>query len=243
MDRAALDVEFCDVTAPIDGRVGRVQVTEGNLIAAGATGSPTLTTIVSQDPIYVYFRPDERSLLEYLRRRSENLDLSAKTIQEAKIPVDLSLADTGDDYPYHGVIDFADNQVDPSTGTITVRGAFDNSQKQLTPGLFARVRIGSPNTHPALLIPERAIQSDQNRKYVWVVRDDGTVDRRDITLSNQPGALREATKGLKADDRVIIRGMQRARDGAKVVAEAARFDDRGNVIVGEGPSTASSKRD
>ncbi|MFO0956536.1 MAG: efflux RND transporter periplasmic adaptor subunit [Isosphaeraceae bacterium] len=245
LDRARLDLEFCDVTAPISGRVGRAMVTEGNLITASVANSPTLTTIVTQDPIFVYFRPDERSLLRFVRRRAQDRSLSAATIRDAQIPVDLSLADEGDAYPYHGTIDFSDNQVDPSTGTINVRGRFDNKGKQLTPGLFARVRIGSPEPHDALLIPERAIQSDQNKKYVWVVDKDGTVGRKDITLGDQPGALREVTEGLEAGDRIIVRGMQRARDGLKVDAKPAAFDDMGNVITGETktPSPDAPKRD
>lgn len=235
LERARLDLEFCDVAAPISGQVGRAQITEGNLITAGPTGSPTLTTIVSQDPIFAYFRPDERSLLRFIRRRAKDEALSGEAIRDAKIPVDLSLSDEGDEYPYHGVLDFADNQVDPSTGTINVRGRFDNQNKQLAPGLFARVRISSPDTHDALLVPDRAIQSDQNKKYVWVVGPNGEAARRDVSIANQTGGLREVADGLKADDRVIVRGMQRARDGLKVDAQPAAFDDKGNVIATAAP--------
>lgn len=243
--RARLDLDFCDVTAPISGRVGRVQITEGNLVNAGPTGSPVLTTIVSQDPIFVYFKPDERSLLRFIRRRTQDQALSSAAIRDAKIPIELALSDEGDAYPYRGVIDFADNTVDPTTGTINVRGLFDNASKQLTPGLFARVRIGSPTPHDALLIPERAIQSDQNKKYVWFVDPSGDVARRDVTLGASQGSLREITQGLEASDRIIIRGMQRARDGLKVNAQTAGFDDMGNVIADEAgtPSTHATGRD
>ncbi len=236
LERARLDLEFCDVTAPISGRIGRAMVTEGNLISTGPTGSPVLTTIVSQDPIFVYFKPDERSMLKFVKERAPNAGIDPQNIRDARITVELGLADEGDLYPYQGVIDFADNQVDPSTGTITVRARFDNPKRQLTPGLFCRVRIPDQKPHAGLLVPEQAIVSEQTNKYVWLVGADDVVKRQDVTLGNRLGRLREIKEGLKANDRVIIRGLQRARPDIKVVPELLAFDDEGRVVRPASPA-------
>ena len=128
------------------------------------------------------------------------------------------------------MIDFADNQVDPSTGTITVRARFDNPKRQLTPGLFCRVRIPDQKPHAGLLVPEQAIVSEQTNKYVWLVGADDVVKRQDVTLGNRLGRLREIKEGLKANDRVIIRGLQRARPDIKVVPELLAFDDEADAV-------------
>ena len=166
VERAALDVEFAKVTAPISGRVSRANVTKGNLVNAGGADTTPLTTIVSLDPIYVYFDVDERALLQYQEAARKQASSSERpvTVKEAKIPVYLGLS-TESGFPHEGVINFADNRVDPQTGTIRVRGVFANANGLFTPGLFARVRVSVGDKYQAVLVPDRAIGTDQGQKY------------------------------------------------------------------------------
>lgn len=237
IDQAKLDLEFCTVVAPITGRISREQITPGNLVTAGATGSPTLTTLVSQDPIYVYFNPSERDVLRFLKERVPGEGIEPSKLRAANIPVELGLADEENTYPYKGVIDFADNQIDPSTGTLSVRARFDNPKRLLTPGLFARVRSPQGKPHDSLLVPDAAIGADQEIRYLWVVDDQGNVSRRDqkskpdpLVLGDRQGPLREVKGGLKAGEWVIVNGVQRARDGGRVDPVRATIDDAGNVV-------------
>lgn len=244
LEKAKLDMEFSRITAPVAGRVSRAEVREGNLISGQPGGSPVLTTIVPQTPIYVYFDVDERRMLAYLKDIS-NRGKSLDKVAEAGIKVRLGLSD-GRDFPFEGVVDFADNQVNATTGTLKVRAVFDNSKRLLTPGLFARLRIESQESRPAISIPDIAVLTDQSSKYVWVVEAGGLVARRDIRLGKSIQGLREVVEGLSADDTVIVLGIQRVREGAKVVARAVSFDEFGRVISekGEGDSkSAGAKSD
>lgn len=240
LEKARLDLEFSRITAPVAGRVSRAEVTEGNLISGQITGSPTLTTIVPQSPIYVYFDVDERRFLEYLRDMAVR-EASLDKIAEAEIKVRLSLSDTTE-FPFEGVVDFADNRVNASTGTLRVRAVFDNSKRLMTPGLFSRLRIESKQAHSAVLIPDIAILTDQGLKYVWVVDANGVVARRDVRLGKSVQGVREVLEGLSPDDTVIVLGIQRVREGATVVPKTVAFDDFGRVVT-EKPAADSNSPD
>lgn len=210
MEKAALDLEFTKVTAPISGRVSRTFITEGNLVTADTT---LLTTIVSMDPMYTYFDIDERSMLRYQQLVREQKRPSARAGQ---LPVIMELANEKG-FPHEGMIDFLDNRVDPTTGTLRVRGVFPNAQRILTPGVFVRVRIQGSGKYPALLVTDRAIGTDQGQKYLLVVNDQNIVEYRAVQLGRtQDDGLRVIHTGLQPREWVIINGMQRARPGVIV---------------------------
>ena len=209
---ARLNYEFTQVRSPIDGRIGRELITSGNIINGDQT---LLTTIVSIDPIYVYLDTDERAVLKYRRlaavgqRANEN---------EGRIIVQLGLIDENG-YPHQGYIDYVDPRMDASTGTLKVRGLIKNPDQLLSPGLFARVRIHGGSPHPALLIPGRAIGTDQDQQFVWVVKPDGLVDYRKIKPGIQFGSFRTVLEGLSVDDQIVVDGLPKVRPGVKVQAE------------------------
>ncbi len=211
LESAALDLAYTRVYAPISGRISKALVKEGNLIGP----ETLLTTIVSVDPIYVEFPVDERALLRYARRKADGKEDNPENLKAQRVPVELTLADDLR-YPYPGILDFADNQVNPNTGTILARAVFPDPQRTLVPGLFARVRIPISDPYKALLITERAIGTDQGLKYVLIVNDQGIVKRRDVKLGTLHNGLRVVEEGLTADDWVIVNGMQRARVDSKV---------------------------
>ncbi len=199
VDAARLDLQFTEVRSPIDGRAGRALVTVGNLAQADAT---LLTTIVSLDPMYVYFEADEQTYLDYAAasRRGEH--------RTTESPVRVGLAnETG--FPHAGTVDFVDNQVDPHTGTIRARAVVPNRDRSLTPGLFARVQLGGGNRQSALLIDEKAVLTDQDRKYVYVLGPKDVAVRKDIVLGRQAGDLRVVDRGLEPNDVVIVHGVQK----------------------------------
>ena len=203
--------------APIDGRISRRYVTAGNLVHGG-TGMPTLlTTIVSIDPIYCYIDADERSVLRYQQLSREGKRVSAR---DFKIPCEMALAnETG--FPHKGMIDFVDNRLDPHTGTLRARGVFTNSNRALTPGLFARLRIPGSGKYQALLLPDRAFSSDQTLKFVYVVNAQGKVEFRPVTVGPVVDGLRVVRDGLKAGERVIVEGHMRVRPGITVTPQLA----------------------
>ena len=209
---AKLNVEWCRVEAPIDGRVSRKNVTEGNLIS-GADGQGTLlTTIASVDPIYCYVDVDEASALKYAELAREGRRISAR---QARIPIRLQLAnETG--FPHVGEVDFVDNRVDPDTGTIRGRGVFSNADGWLLPGLFARVRIPGSGRYDAVLVPDAAISNDQNAKLLMVVNAKNVVEARPVRLGALFGDLRAIVSGVGSEDRVIINGLMSARPGTTV---------------------------
>ena len=210
---AELNLEYTTVTAPVSGRISRNLVSEGNFIQAGERlGGTLLTTIVSVDPIYAYFDVDERTVL---RVKQLILEGAAGMPDEVEIPVWLGLADE-DGYPHQGVVNFVDNQVNPRTGTLTVRGVFPNQDESLLPGYFARVRVPIGIPHSALLITERAIDMDQGQKVVYVVDADGQVLMRPVQLGALHDDLREITDGLQPGDQVIVNGLQQVGSGVTV---------------------------
>ncbi|GAB3354296.1 efflux RND transporter periplasmic adaptor subunit [Lysobacter tyrosinilyticus] len=196
---AQLDLQFTQVRSPIEGRAGRALVTEGNLAQADST---LLTTVVSQDPMYVYFESDEQSFLRYaeLARKGERSD--------TRNPVRVGLAsETG--YPHEGTVDFVDNQVDPKTGTIRARAVLKNPDRQFTPGLFARVQLQGSGRFNALLIDDKAVLTDQDRKYVYVLGPKNAAVRKDVVLGRNIDGLRVVQSGLTQADKVIVHGVQK----------------------------------
>ena len=215
---AQLNIEFTHVVAPIGGRVSRHLVSVGNLVQGSDNASGTLlTSIVSLDPIYIYFDMDEATYLKNNRLYFEGKRPSSR---ENPNPVQVSL--TGEAKPSHdGKVDFLDNRLDISTGTLRGRAVIPNKNFSILPGQFGRVRLIGSSPYEALLLPDTAIASDQSRKIVFVVKDDDTVEARPVTLGPLDEGLRVIREGLKPEDRVIIEGLQRARPGAKVAPHAA----------------------
>ena len=212
---AELDLAWTKVRAPVDGRTGRAEVTEGNLVTGGPTGATLLTTIVSLDPIYVYFEGDESAYLRYA-----HLDQTGERVssRRAANPVQIGLSDE-DGFPHRGRMDFVDNQLDRETGTIRARAIVDNRDRVFTPGMFARVRLLGSGVRPVTLIPEVAIATDQDRKFVYVLNPDSTVVYRSVTLGRQvDGQRRIIREGLKPGELVVVNGLARIRPGAKVKA-------------------------
>jgi RND family efflux transporter MFP subunit len=213
VEAARLDVEFTQVTAPISGRVGRKLVTEGNLItgAPGAQGT-LLTTIVSLDPIYVYFEADEGSFLKYTRlaRTGER-----RSSRDYRNPVHVGLADE-QGFPREGFMDFVDNQVDRGTGTVVGRAVLRNEDLSLTPGLFARLRLPGSGQYRATLVPDEAIASDQSQKYVFVIGDDGKALYHPVETGPLVDGLRVVRKGIEPSDWIVVAGLQRTRPGIVV---------------------------
>jgi RND family efflux transporter MFP subunit len=213
VERARLDVDFTRVTAPISGRISRYYVTVGNLVQAGdLTGGTLLTTIVSVDPMYAYFDVDERTALRVSRLIREG---KARWPDDVEIPVSLGLANE-QGFPHRGAINFIDNQVNPKTGTIRVRGVFPNKDDALRPGYFARVRVPIGVPYKALLVTERALDTDQGQKVVYVVDRDDKVVSRPVRLGALHDGLRVITEGLKPGERVIVTGLQQVRPGLTV---------------------------
>jgi multidrug efflux system membrane fusion protein len=220
LKRANLDVEFTKVTAPIAGRVSRHLVTVGNLVQGSESGATLLTSIVSLDPIQVYFDMDESI---YLRNSRLWFEGKRPSSRDTPNPIEITLS--GETKPSHvGTVDFLDNRLDISTGTLRGRGLVLNHDLSILPGQFARVRVIASSPYQALLLPDTAVATDQSRKIVFVVKDDNTVEARQITLGALDDGLRVIKEGLKPDDRVIVDGLQRARIGAKVSPHLAVAD-------------------
>jgi membrane fusion protein, multidrug efflux system len=215
---AQLNIEFTHVLAPIGGRVSRHLVSVGNLVQGSDSGATLLTSIVSLDPIYVYFDMDEAT---YVRNNRLYFEGKRPSSRDTPNPVQVTL--TGETKPSHdGKMDFVDNRLDVSTGTLRGRAVIPNQDYSILPGQFGRVRLIGSSPYEALLIPDSAIATDQSRKIVFVVKDDDTVEARAVTLGPLDDGLRVIREGLKPEDRVIVDGLQRARVGAKVSPHAAK---------------------
>lgn len=218
---AELDLGFTQVRAPVSGRTGRAEVTTGNLVSAGPGGSTLLTTIVSLDPIYVYFEGDEAAYLRYSQLARAGERPSSRTTAN---PVQIGLADEAG-FPHTGHMDFVDNRLDPSTGTIWARAVVDNRERRFTPGMFARVRLLGASRRRVTLVPEAAIGTDQDRKFVFVFEPDSTVAYRRVSLGRQTdGEKRVVREGLQGGERIVVNGLARIRPGAKVRATLALAD-------------------
>ena len=214
---AELDLDqYSQLRSPIDGRIGDRRVAVGNLVTGGAGANTTLlATVVSVDPIRFEFTFDEQSYLRYVRYASASKEVAALN---GNVPVSLELIDEND-FKHTGKIDFVDNAINTSTGTIRGRAVFDNADGIFTPGMFGRLRVPGSPPYTALLVPDAAIGSEQVRKYVLVVDDSGMVHQKYVTLGQLDGGLRVIKDGLDASDRVIVNGLMRARPGIKVNAQ------------------------
>src|SRR5215210_6265028 len=216
LQTARLNLEWTRVRSPIAGRVSNAMVTPGNLVQAGPPTATLLTTVVSLNPMYVYFDSDEQTYLRYAGRAKS----AGSNWRTARLPVHLGLAnETG--YPHEGRLDFVDNQVDPNTGTIRTRAVFSNKSRALTPGLFARVKLVGTQKKKALLVRDAAIGTDQDRKFVLVVGPGDTLAYRPIVPGRLTDGLRIVTSGLEAGDRVVVNGLMRVRPGMKVAPTLA----------------------
>lgn len=211
---AELSLGYTQLRSPVSGRVGKLEVTVGNLVAAGP-GAQVLTTLVSVSPIYASFDADEQVVAKALQ------DVSVKGVRHLdRIPVQMgTAANTDTETPFEGRLQLVDNQVDPRSGTVRVRAVFDNQDGQLIPGQFARIRMGQATRSTALLINERAVGTDQNKKFVLVVGTDNKAMYREVTLGASVDGLRVVKDGLKANERIVVNGLQRIRPGSLVAPQ------------------------
>jgi multidrug efflux system membrane fusion protein len=235
LQTARLNLDYTEVRAPVDGRVGRIEVTKGNLVAAG-TASPVLTSLVSVNPIYASFDADEEAVLQALNSIA---DASGKRGDLAQIPVEMT---TSGGLSARGHIQLIDNQVNGQSGTIRVRATFANDTGRLIPGQFARVRMGQPKQQTLVMIDERAIGTDQDKKFVMTVGEDNRALYRPITLGGTVDGLRIITSGLKSGDRVVVNGLQRVRPGALLKLEVADMGARGAQIASGNDSSRVAQR-
>ena len=215
LDSARLDLEFTQVRAPIDGRVSRALLTEGNYVSGAADSASLLTTIVSVGPIYVYADIDEDTLLKF------NELVAAKKLEvtdDGKVPVELQLADESN-FPHTGYIESFDNRLDPNTGSILLRAVFPNGDDRIVPGLFARIRIPLSERHEALLVDERAIGTDQANKFVLALTRTNTVAYQAVTLGPLIDGKRVIRSGLAPGEKIVVNGLQRVRPGSPVSPE------------------------
>jgi RND family efflux transporter MFP subunit len=217
-----LNLQYTKVTAPVSGRVSRYNVTVGNLIQSGdQMGGTLLTTIVSVDPMYAYFDVDEYTVQ---RVRKLMRDGKFESGKGTAWPVSLGLA-TEEEFFHQGTINFSDNQVNPKTGTLSVRGVFPNKDEALSPGFFARVRVPISPPHKALMVSERALDNDQGQKVVYVVNDKNEAVSRPVRTGQLHDGLRAIEDGLKPDERVIVNGLQQVRAGATVEPKLVPMPD------------------
>jgi RND family efflux transporter MFP subunit len=212
LETSRLNLQWTDVRAPITGRVSRMNVTVGNLVNGGSGQATALTTIVSIDPLYCYINVPESAALRY-----QELALKEKTGNVARANVGCFLQlENETNFPHQGMIDFVDNQVDVNTGTQQIRCVFANPTTILTPGLFAVTRIPASGRYQALLIPDAAVNTDQDERYLLIVGANDVVQQRPVKLGALFGTLRSISDGLKPGERVVVNGMQSAMPGAKV---------------------------
>jgi RND family efflux transporter MFP subunit len=226
---AELNLQFTRITAPISGRISARQISVGNLVTAGGSsgGGTLLTTIVSQDPLYFSFDMSENDFLAFQRTYGRVGG------EELSVPVDLRLMDeTG--WPHQGKLTFIDNQVDKNSGTIRARVTLANADGFISPGSFGRVRLPASKPYEALMIPDAAIMTDQNRKIVMTVTADGTVAPRPVTLGPVVDGLRAIKTGLTGEEQIIISGLMRARPGAKVTPQQGKIE-----VPGAAPAPAA----
>ena len=219
LEVARLNRGFARVEAPISGRISRANITEGNFVTAGQT---ELTRIVSIDQLYAYFDIDEQTYLNYLN----NGENASAAVHEQ--PVAMRLANESE-YNHWGQIDFVDNQVNGSTGTLRVRAVFNNEEGRLLPGLFAHLKLAGDTTDQGILIQERAIGTDLNNKFVLVVNDESKVEYRPVTLGDKIGSMRIIKNGLHANDTIVVDGLQRVRPGAQVAANEVPMGDEATL--------------
>jgi multidrug efflux system membrane fusion protein len=228
---AQLNLDYTAVRAPVSGRVGKLEVTTGNLVAAGP-GAPILTTLVSVDPIYVSFNANEGIVAKALA--SLSVEANGRADLDG-IPVEISTA-TRNAERVQGHLQFVDNQVDVATGTVRMRAVFDNPDGRLMPGQFARVHLGQNKNEPAVAVTERAIGTDQDKRFVMVVEPDNKAAYREVKLGRVSDGLRVVTSGLKAGERIVVNGLHRVKPGAMIDPQMVAMD-------GNPSTTATAKND
>jgi RND family efflux transporter MFP subunit len=214
-DSVKLDLDYTQVRAPIDGRVSRAMLTQGNYVSGVAGNTSLLTTIVSVDPVYVYTDVDEETLLKF---NSLAQSKKLETNQDGKTPVELQLADE-QGFPHQGHIESFDNHLDPNTGSILLRAIFPNKDGRIVPGLFARIRVPLSERHAAILIPEKAIGTDQAQKYVLTLTPTNTVAYQSVKLGPAINGKRIVRSGLEAGQKIVVNGLQRVGPGMPVTPE------------------------
>ncbi|HEY3658571.1 MAG TPA: efflux RND transporter periplasmic adaptor subunit [Steroidobacteraceae bacterium] len=212
LEAANLNLNFTQVTSPIAGRASRAEVTRGNLVTGGINGGTLLSSVVSMDPMYLYFDADEQSYLRYSEiARSDQRAGS----QDAARPVQVGLANE-EGFPHTGAVDFVDNQLNPQTGTIRARAVLQNKDGFYTPGMFARVQLLGGNEYSAILIEDRAVNTDQSQKYVFVLGPNNVIEYRRVKLGRIIDGLRVVREGLKSGDVIVVNGAQRVHPGITV---------------------------
>jgi membrane fusion protein, multidrug efflux system len=231
LQAAQLNLGYTEIRAPVAGRVGRLEITVGNLVAAGP-GAPVLTTIVSIDPIYASFHADEEAVLRALEQIGAQGVASGRIGQ---IPVVMSTASQNGE-PVRGELQLIDNQVDARTGTVRVRAVFANADGRLIPGQFARIRMGATEAAPVVAVDERAIGTDQSKKFVLVVDQESKAAYREVTTGAMADGLRIVTSGLAAGERIVVSGLQRVRPGALLAPEVVAMGRR------RGPQAETTQR-
>ena len=209
VETAKLNLEYTSISAPISGRVGRAMVREGNLINASGNESTVLTTLVSVDPVYAYADVDQATVVKYQKLDKDNARGYGQIVCDLAIGSSL-------DFNHHGTLDFVNNQIDPKTGTLSVRGVFPNPDRTLIPGMFGRVRVIGSGKYQAMLIPDYAIGTDQDKKIVFVVKPDNTIETRVIVPGPMVEGLRVIRSGLETSDLVVLDRLQVIRPGATV---------------------------
>lgn len=236
LQAARLNLGYTQVRAPVAGRVGRIEVTVGNLVASGA-GAPVLTTLVSVSPIYASFDSDEQIVVKALQDLKSGT--SARALIE-RIPVQMGTGTSGGT-PHAGKLQLIDNQVDAKSGTVRVRAVFDNADGDLIPGQFARIRMGQARSSQAILINERAVGTDQNKKFVLVVGEGNKAEYREITLGAPVEGLRVVTSGLKAGETIIVNGLQRVRPGAVVAPQSVPMTAKAEIPAADRKEARAAK--
>ena len=215
LEAANLNLNFTQVTSPIAGRVSRAEVTRGNLVTGGINGGTLLTSVVSMDPMYLYFDADEQSYLRYTQMSHVGTRPSSR---DAANPVQVGLANE-EGFPHAGVMDFVDNQLNSQTGTIRARAVLQNHDGLFTPGLFARVQLLGSSEYTAILIDDRAVNTDQSQKYVLLLGANNTVEYRKVKLGRIIDGMRIVREGLKSGDVIIVNGAQRVHPGMQVTPQ------------------------
>lgn len=223
-DRAQLDLDYTQITAPLSGRIDRHMISPGNLVQADQT---ELTTIVSLDPIDFYFDVDERRLLSYAALARE----TGQSLQEGGggLDVAVTIAD-GSSKPFRGKLNFSENKVDSQSGTMRVRARFPNPDLVLQPGLFGRIEVGASKAYSAILVPDEALSADQNQRVVYIVGEDGTITTRAVRTGPKLYGYRVIREGLNGDETIVVNGLMRARPGQKVSPKMTQLPQEATVL-------------
>lgn len=236
---ARLNLEYTRVRSPINGRTSRAEVTVGNLVTGGGAGAPStlLTTVVSLDPIYAYFEGDEQIYLKYveLSQRGER-----PSSRENRNAIYMGLSNE-EGHPHKGYVDFVDNALNPQTGTIRARAVFENKERRFTPGLFARLKLVGSGTFKAVLINDKAVGTDQSKKFVLVVGPDNKATYREVKLGPIIDGLRVVKQGLKASETIVVNGLQRVRPGDPVTPQQVSMLEVDKPVVQPVPPKAPDK--